>query len=56
LSIDIGLYPFQLLISPTAIQAYLTTVLFLTTSFVLLSISTTTYAFIYYNDIPQTDL
>lgn len=51
-----ALYPFQLLISPTAIKAYLTTLLFLVTSAVLLSVSTTAYALFYYNYIPQTDL
>lgn len=50
------MYPFQLATSPTAVKAYLTTALFLFTSFVLLSISTTAYAFFYYNYIPQTDL
>ena len=50
------MYPFQLAISPTAIKIYLTTTLFLATSFVLLSTSTTAFGLFYYNFIPQTDL
>ena len=44
------------MITPTAIKAYLTAILFLVTSFVLLSISTTAFGLFYYNYIPQTDL
>ncbi|KAK5940033.1 hypothetical protein PMZ80_007451 [Knufia obscura] len=55
-ALEAALYPFQLLITPTAIKAYLTTILFLTTSFILLSISTTAFGLFYYSYIPQTDL
>lgn len=46
----------QLATSPIAIKAYLSTVLFLTTSFVLLTISTTAFLFFYYQYIPQINL
>lgn len=45
--------PVRVLTSPSAIKAYLSTILFLTSSLVLLTISTTAYGFFYYNYIPQ---
>ncbi|KAK5084546.1 hypothetical protein LTS08_000021 [Lithohypha guttulata] len=52
---EAAIYPFQLAISPTAIKTYLTVFLFLSTSFILLSISTSAFGLFYYNFIPQTD-
>lgn len=51
-----SLAPIRLLTSRTAIKAYLSTLLFLTTSTVLLTISSTAYGFFYYNYIPQINL
>jgi hypothetical protein len=44
------------LTSRTAVKAYLSTLLFLTTSTILLTISSTAYGFFYYNYIPQINL
>lgn len=46
----------RILSSRTAIKAYLSTILFLTTSTVLLTLSSTAYAFFYYKYIPQINL
>lgn len=56
ISQDLFLAPIRLLTSRTAIKAYLSTLLFLTTSTVLLTISSTAYGFFYYNYIPQINL
>lgn len=45
-----------MLTSRTAVKAYLSTLLFLTTSTILLTISSTAYGFFYYNYIPQINL
>ncbi|KAK5061273.1 hypothetical protein LTR84_007815 [Exophiala bonariae] len=55
-AVDLSLAPIRLLTSRTAIKAYLSTLLFLTTSTVLLTISSTAYGFFYYNYIPQINL
>ena len=51
-----ALKPVQLATSPTAIKSYLSAILFLTTSLVLLSLSTVAYMFLYYSYIPQINL
>ncbi|KIV96973.1 hypothetical protein PV10_00783 [Exophiala mesophila] len=53
---DLALTPVRMITSPTAIKAYLSVILFLTTSTILLTISSTAYGFFYYNYIPQIDL
>ncbi|KEF60911.1 uncharacterized protein A1O9_02475 [Exophiala aquamarina CBS 119918] len=53
---DLSVAPIRLLTSRTAIKAYLSTLLFLTTSTVLLTISSTAYGFFYYSYIPQINL
>ncbi|OAP63423.1 hypothetical protein AYL99_02650 [Fonsecaea erecta] len=54
--LSLGLAPVRILTSRTAIKAYLSTLLFLGTSTVLLALSSTAYAFFYYNYIPQISL
>jgi seipin len=49
---DSAVAPFKFLVSPTAIKAYLSTVLFLLVSSALLTVSTTAYLFFYYKYIP----
>lgn len=48
--------PVRTLTSRTAIKAYLSAILFLATSVLLLTISSTAYGFFYYNYIPQISL
>ncbi|KAK6364232.1 uncharacterized protein PV06_02524 [Exophiala oligosperma] len=52
----LALTPARVLTSRTAVKAYLGTLLFLTTSTVLLTVSSTAFGFFYYNYIPQIDL
>ncbi|KAH0848197.1 hypothetical protein FOPE_02304 [Fonsecaea pedrosoi] len=54
--LSLGLAPIRILTSRAAIKAYLSTILFLGTSTVLLALSSTAYAFFYYNYIPQISL
>ncbi|KIY03387.1 uncharacterized protein Z520_00078 [Fonsecaea multimorphosa CBS 102226] len=54
--LSLGLTPLRILTSRAAIKAYLSTILFLGTSTVLLALSSTAYAFFYYNYIPQISL
>ncbi|KIW10475.1 hypothetical protein PV08_11439 [Exophiala spinifera] len=53
---NLALTPVRILTSRTAIKAYLGTLLFLITSTVLLTISSTAFGFFYYNYIPQINL
>ncbi|KIX02980.1 uncharacterized protein Z518_06530 [Rhinocladiella mackenziei CBS 650.93] len=55
-ALSLVLAPVHLLTSRTAIKAYLSTLLFLATSTVLLAISSFAYGFFYYNYIPQINL
>ncbi|KAK4935240.1 hypothetical protein LTR10_023667 [Elasticomyces elasticus] len=48
--------PIRILTSRNAIKAYLSTILFLTTSTILLTISSTAFGFFYYRYIPQINL
>ncbi|KAK5203222.1 hypothetical protein LTR41_011024 [Exophiala xenobiotica] len=53
---SLALAPVRILTSRTAIKAYLSTILFLVTSTILLTISSTTFGFFYYKYIPQINL
>ncbi|KIW92158.1 uncharacterized protein Z519_07142 [Cladophialophora bantiana CBS 173.52] len=55
-ALSLGLTPIRILTSRAAIKAYLSTILFLGTSTILLALSSTAYAFFYYNYIPQISL
>ncbi|ETI26017.1 hypothetical protein G647_02794 [Cladophialophora carrionii CBS 160.54] len=55
-AIRLALAPLRILTSRAAIKVYLATILFLTTSAVLLTVSSSAYAFFYYNYIPQINL
>ncbi|OCT49132.1 hypothetical protein CLCR_04770 [Cladophialophora carrionii] len=55
-AIKLALAPLRTLTSRAAIKVYLATTLFLTTSAVLLTVSSSAYAFFYYNYIPQINL
>ena len=50
------LVPVNVATSRSAIKAYLSTLLFLTFSLILIAISTTAYALLYYNYVPQLSL
>ncbi|KIW23333.1 uncharacterized protein PV07_11541 [Cladophialophora immunda] len=54
--LSLSLTPMRILTSRAAVKAYLSTILFLGTSTVLLALSSTAYAFFYYNYIPQISL
>jgi len=53
---SLALTPVRILTSRTAIKAYLSTILFLVTSTILLTISSTAFGFFYYKYIPQINL
>ncbi|KAJ9610517.1 hypothetical protein H2200_005294 [Cladophialophora chaetospira] len=55
-AVTLSLTPLRILTSRPAIKAYLSTILFVTTSTILLTVSSTAYAFFYYNYIPQINL
>jgi hypothetical protein len=52
----LGLAPVRVLTSRPAIKVYLSGLLFLSTSAILLTISSTAYGFFYYNYVPQINL
>ncbi|KAI1616494.1 putative adipose-regulatory protein-domain-containing protein [Exophiala viscosa] len=55
-AVSAAIAPVRILTSRTAIKAYLSTILFLTTSTILLTISSTAFGFFYYKYIPQINL